>query len=376
MDPQGDIEDLEGLGVSVQSHTTLENDIIEKLEGKFKEKEQETLFKQIKKELRPLNQKITKAAEDKKKCEQKIKIFYKHSLSNGSNQSGSRQILSLLTEQENIDKQLSDHLSHQKLIIARLKESGFDYSKDPVIVNLIAENVTTPKSDDFENGESSRSESVETALQRDIRLGDVTAFGNSLLTKSSGSGEEINFDNYLKSQLGTSDISSIPSTSGTGFLKRKSSHSSSDEDTSGFVDIPKKKKLKAVQSPKDIKDSKDVKKEDDDSDWVPDEENVKAEPLIKKKKVKKSSKQMRPLYDDDEVGWKTDDSDFDGTDDEMETVKTKKKVGDDGDRDLYHARINNWQANRSEEEKMMDGKYEELEGGLKVSFYHLIIIQN
>ena len=86
-----------------------------------------------------------------------------------------------------------------------------------------------------------------------------------------------------------------------------------------------------------------------------------------KKEAKKSSKPQRRLYDEDEVGWRTDDSDFDGTDDEADTPKRKRtRHGDDGDKDLYLARVTSWQQKRPEEDKDLDGRYEELEGGLRV----------
>ena len=45
MEEQKELEGLEGLGVSVKSQETLENDIIEKLEEKIKVKEQAVVVK-------------------------------------------------------------------------------------------------------------------------------------------------------------------------------------------------------------------------------------------------------------------------------------------------------------------------------------------
>ena len=46
--------------------------------------------------------------------------------------------------------------------------------------------------------------------------------------------------------------------------------------------------------------------------------------------------------------------------------RRRRKHGDDGDRELYLARVATWQANRSQEARDLDGQYEELEGGLRV----------
>ena len=51
MEEPKELEGLEGLGVSVKSQETLENDIIEKLEEKIKKKEQAVVIKQVKKKL-------------------------------------------------------------------------------------------------------------------------------------------------------------------------------------------------------------------------------------------------------------------------------------------------------------------------------------
>merc|ERR1712048_101834 len=74
----------------------------------------------------------------------------------------------------------------------------------------------------------------ETELQKNIRLGDVTAFGNSLQTKSSSGLEKVNFDNYLQQQIDSQGPSSSSST-----VIKKRRHSESDDSDSGFVDVPK-----------------------------------------------------------------------------------------------------------------------------------------
>ena len=349
MDEQKELEGLEGLGVSVKSQETLENDIIEKLEEKIKVKEQAVVIKQVKKELTSLSTKIRENLKRKKHCERQIRAIYK-SESNLSSQK-TRQISSLLNDQEGFEKALTELFASQTANIQRLKESNYEFESDPELRVLIIKQETETVEDNEEQAEN------ETELQKNIRLGDVTAFGNVLQTKSSSQNDEVNFDSYLQQQIG-GDFN-VASTSG----KRRRSECSDDSD-SGFVDVvpdPPAKKLHKAR----IKKSG----QQEDSDWNPEssEEEQHPEPLIKKKEAKKSSKPQRRLYDEDEVGWRTDDSDFDGTDDEAETPKRKRtRHGDDGDKDLYLARVTAWQNKRPAEDKALDGRYDELEGGLRV----------
>ena len=357
MEEQKELEGLEGLGVSVKSQETLENDIIEKLEEKIKAKEQAVVVKQVKKELTSLSTKIRENLKRKKHCERQIRAIYK-SESNLSSQK-TRQISSLLNDQEGFEKALTELFASQTANIQRLKESNYDFESDPELRVLIIKQETETV-EDVDNEEEAEN---ETELQKNIRLGDVTAFGNVLQTKSSSQNDEVNFDSYLQQQIG-GDLN-VASTSG----KRRRSECSDDSD-SGFVDVVPEKREKTDPPAKKLHKAR-IKKsvQQEDSDWNPEssEEEQHPEPLIKKKEAKKSSKPQRRLYDEDEVGWRTDDSDFDGTDDEAETPRRKRtRHGDDGDKDLYLARVTAWQNKRPAEDKALDGRYEELEGGLRV----------
>ena len=343
---EDDFENLEDLGVSVQSQESLENDVIEKLEEKIKEKEQENVLKQVKKELRALHDRLVDCIKKKRKCEKQIKSLYQsESLTSQQN----RQVSSLLNDQEILEKKLKDLFTDQNAAVQRLKDCQYDYENNQDIQRLI---VRSNESSEDTN-EEHHIKDEETELQKNIRLGDVTAFGNTLQTKSSSSSEPVNFDNYLHQQLQNQGTSSSRT------INRKRHHSSDSGSDSGFVEVPVPKKTK--------KPAKPVVKDEDDSDYKP-ESSDDDEPLIKKKEVKKSSKPQRPLYDSDEVGFKTDDSDWEGTDDDDDEVPVikKRKHGDDGDRDMYLARVASWQANRSAEDRESDGRYEEVEGGLKV----------
>ena len=366
------MEGLEGLGVNVQSQETLENDIIQKLEEKAKLKEQESVLKQVKKELKHICQKIREQLRRKKSYEKQIKLLYKSASTLTSQQS--RQISSLLNDQESLEKSLIELFSSQSSNLQRLKDCDYDFEHDTEIKVLIVKE----KEETVENNEEDEGPSEETELQKNIRLGDVTAFGNTLQTKSSTTRDEVNFHNYIQQQLGAEGESSTSQSSNS----RKRRYSSASESDSGFVDVAVSQETSTVR-PKKCKLSKKsktdsgVKSNDVDSDWKPDESSEEEfEPLIKKKEAKKSSKPQRSLYDEEEVGWRTDDSDFDGTDDEEEVVRRRRKHGDDGDRELYLARVATWQANRSQEARDLDGQYEELEGGLRVPqvIYCLIVI--
>ena len=350
------MEGLEGLGVSVQSQETLENDIIEKLEEKIKVKEQEVVLKQVKKELTSISTKIRENLKRKRHCERQIRSIYK-SESNLSSQK-TRQISSLLNDQEGFERALTELFASQTANLQRLKESNYDFDSDPELKVLIIKH----ENETVEDAEDEEEANTETELQKNIRLGDVTAFGNVLQTRSSNQRDEVNFDSYLQQQIGE-DFNAASSS-----RKRRLGECSDDSD-SGFVDVLPKKREKTASS--ENKSRIKTCEPQGDSDWKPessDEDVEEQEPLIKKKEVKKSSKPQRRLYDEDEVGWRTDDSDFDGTDDEAETPKRKRtRHGDDGDKDLYLARVTGWQQKRSEEDKALDGRYEELEGGLRVA---------
>ena len=360
-----DLEGLEGLGVSVQSQETLEHDIIEKLEEKIKFKEKEVVVKQVKKELTSLSTKIRENLKRKKHCERQIRSIYNSESSLSSQKT--RQISSLLNDQEGFERTLIELFASQTANLQRLKDSNYDIESDPELKVLIIKQ-------EIDSIEDCEEEEQETELQKNIRLGDVTAFGNVLQTRSSTQEDEVNFDKYLQHQVGGEF--SVASTSRKRRIsesmtsRKKRISKSSDDSDSGFVDVvpenKEKTKLSAKKNP--IAKIRMTEQQLEDSDWNPEssEEEEQQEPLIKKKEVKKSSKPVRRLYDEDEVGWRTDDSDFDGTDDEMETPRRRRRQGDDGDKELYLARVTAWQQQRDAEDRALDGRYEELEGGLRV----------
>ena len=74
-------------------------------------------------------------------------------------------------------------------------------------------------------------------------------------------------------------------------------------------------------------------------------------------------------------GYNTDDEDWDYSDEEDESsndsgvvIKKKKAYStvDDGDKDIYLQRLQEWQDSRTEKSNELDSKYEELDGGMRV----------
>lgn len=117
-------------------------------------------------------------------------------------------------------------------------------------------------------------------------------------------------------------------------------------------------------------------------DWMDTEEDSGDE----KKSLKIEKKRPDKIARYDDKGWNTDDSDWDYSDedkndDAVSERIAKKKIKnyntvDDGDKDLYLERLQEWQDSRSASDEALDSKYEELDGGLRVparlwqSLYH------
>merc|ERR1711935_612547 len=101
-------------------------------------------------------------------------------------------------EQESLNKQVQKLVVDQNSLLLILKEFDHDYEKDPEIKVF--------KSGEF-GKETSQIETdheavepVESELERNVRLGEVTAFGTSLTSKSS-EGSKGAFDAYLNNQI-------------------------------------------------------------------------------------------------------------------------------------------------------------------------------
>ena len=330
-----EIEGLEGLGVSVKNQEALENDILGMIEERVKLKERDIVVKQVKKEWKPLHLRLKEILKKKSDCEKQIRKVYNYDSNPGSHRS--RQVNSLINDQESLEQKLKGLLSIQSSLLDRLKNCDYNYEEDPDLKPVGTEN--NEQEQDTEEVEE------ETELQKNIRLGDLTAFGNTLHTTSHNSTHS--FEDYVNDQIADQ---------GLGEEKKKRLRSDDSEDDEDFIDVVRKKRK--TNHPK-----KSVESPDSDSEFVPSDEP--SDDIIVKKNKKQCKKKQIPVYQDDS-GWKTDDSDWEGTDDESERTVIRRTNADDGDKDMFEQRLSSWKAGRSEEDRRLDGQYEELEGGLRV----------
>ena len=182
-----EIEGLEGLGVSVKNQEALENDILGMIEERVKLKEQDIVVKQVKKEWKPLHVRIKEVLKKKFDCEKQIRKVYK-SDNPGSHQS--RQVNSLINDQESLELKLKSLLAIQSSLLDRLKNCDYNYEEDSDIIPVGTQN----------NEQEQDNEEVEeeTELQKNIRLGDLTAFGNTLHTTSHNSTRS--FEEYVNNR--------------------------------------------------------------------------------------------------------------------------------------------------------------------------------
>lgn len=377
-------DNLKLLGVSVQDQDALEAEVMKKLDDKIKAKTQAITVKQVKKELIPVGQKLRLLIKKKRKCERELNFLSSSASTINSQQQ--RRISSLVNDQEDVRNETQKNFAKQKILLQRLIDCEYSYENDPEI-NLCKDENEDPEGDETEEASIENNEN-ETELQKNIRLGEVTTFGSTLQTTSKRTDQSEAFKDYVKNQMNAG--------------KRKRNTCTDSESDSGFIEVPaKKKKSKEQLSLKKSKKkqfgqkdkkievmtlddeseeddveivSKNVQPQDDvpietgdgDSDWKPSGSDDENKPLIKKKTTKVKRRQ-RKMSSSDEGGLKTDDSDWEGTDDEIEPTKRKRRgKTDDGDKDKYLSRISQWQKNRPDEEKELENQYEEIEGGLKV----------
>jgi len=213
-----EMDSLAGLGVSVRSQENLESEVMDQLEERMKVQEKETTVKQVKKEFPLLIQKLKICLRKKRSIEKDIQGLHDQSNQNGHQK---RKIMSLIDDQEAVEKYLQELLSLQKDLLNRLTLVGYDYQKDPNIKPITVK-LDNTGNDDEEPKEEEPSE--ETELQRSIRLGEVTAFGTSVKTTSLQGGSRT-FQDYVKDQIEHQ----------SGSLKRGREESS--ESDSGFIDV-------------------------------------------------------------------------------------------------------------------------------------------
>ena len=290
--------DLSGIeGLQVYDQETFEENVSKKLDDIFEKQKREHDIKRLKNEFKTVSDSLTKAKAGLDKVEESLQSAVNRGITSD------RKLQSLLDQQEKYKNEI-DSLIKAKLEIASELEE-FEKPKKVEVKTEVVENEVSEGDDEAPKQETKR--------EKSIRLGQMTAFGTVIATKSVQ--EEQSKTNYVND-----------------FIKK-------EEDT------PKtSSKLKEI---------------------------------LERGKQKKKEKVKR--YDDE---WHTDDSDWDYSDKEepneddqvlsAKIVKKKSKksynVVDDGDKDIYLERLQEWQDSRSEEAIKLESKYEELDGGLRVPF--------
>ena len=128
-----EMDSLVGLGVSVRSQENLESEVMDRLEERMKRQEKETTVKQVKKEFPLLIQKLKICLKKKRSIEKDIKDLHEQSTQNGHHK---RKIMSLIDDQEAVQKYLHELLSLQKDLLNRLTQCGYDYQNDPNLCSI------------------------------------------------------------------------------------------------------------------------------------------------------------------------------------------------------------------------------------------------
>merc|ERR1712241_516763 len=295
-----DLKDIEG--IKVYDQETFEDGVSKQLDVYVEKQKKEHDLKRFQKELQSVKANLAKTVLNLKKAEEVLRVTVSRGITSD------RKLQILLNQQEQL-----------KTEVDKLKESKTELETS--IQELEASKETQIKHE--ENDEDAPTN--ETEQEKSIRLGQMTAFGKMLVTKTEKDEENnIANRNYMKDWM----------------------QDGSDSDSD---------KGKAM-SQKHINE------------------------IMERGKRKKKEKVER--YD---KGYNTDDEDWDYSDEEDESsndsgvvIKKKKAYStvDDGDKDIYLQRLQEWQDSRTEKSNELDSKYEELDGGMRVparlwsSLYH------
>jgi hypothetical protein len=277
--------DLQLLGVSAKSQADIEDSVFNLLELR----ERDNRVKQLKKNIAAQLNKRRSLKKQLDACESSLQQLY--SVDPGGMKK--RKISSLLNDQEKLKSDLQALEGEALGGLEELERCNYDFSTDPAFASLIGGFWPNRKSRSAAGGVVEDQPSTETDQEKSIRLGEVTAFGNSLATTSEQSSSNA-FQSYLRHQIQELDEAE----------KRGKSASSSCSS--------KKRRKEAV------------------------EDKSSAASKRKKKEVLRA--------DSDEDAWHTDDSDWEGTDDEEDGVRRHRRHFDDGDKDSYLERMKEWRA--------------------------------
>jgi hypothetical protein len=282
--------DLQLLGVSAKSQADIEDSVFNLLELR----ERDNRVKQLKKNIAAQLNKRRSLKKQLDACESSLQQLY--SVDPGGMKK--RKISSLLNDQEKLKSDLQALEGEALGGLEELERCNYDFSTDPAFASLIGGFWPNRKSRSAAGGVVEDQPSTETDQEKSIRLGEVTAFGNSLATTSEQSSSNA-FQSYLRHQ-----IQDLDDAEQRGKSASRGSSSS-------------KKRRKEAQEDKSSAASKRPAKK-------------------KKKEVLRA--------DSDEDAWHTDDSDWEGTDDEEDGAKRHRRHFDDGDKDSYLERMEEWRA--------------------------------
>jgi hypothetical protein len=283
--------DLQLLGVSAKSQADIEDSVFSLLELR----ERDNRVKQLKKNVAAQLNKRRSLKKQLDSCESSLQQLY--SADPGGMKK--RKISSLLNDQEKLKSDLQALEGEVRGGLEELERCNYDFSTDPAFASLIGGFWPNRKSRSAAGGGvvEDQPSPTETDQEKSIRLGEVTAFGNSLATISVQSSSNA-FQSYLRHQIQVLDDAEE---------KRGKSASSSSSSS-----------------------SKKRRKEEESS-------------AASKRPTKRKKKEVLRA-DSDEDAWHTDDSDWEGTDDEEDGGRRHRRHFDDGDKDSYLERMEEWKA--------------------------------
>ena len=289
-------EDLTALlGVSAKSQEDVEDTVIQLIQ----DKERDNRVKQLKKNISIQVGKLKRLQKQMAACERDLAALYGAANSTGLKQ---RKVGALLNDQEKIRSELNSANEECRRGLQELDDCQYDFDAD-VEFKLVIRGFW-PKTGVKPSAPTTVLESEETEQEKSIRLGEVTAFGSTLETTSEQS-SSAEFQAYLRQQI-TELTADRPAASGERAIKRGRNEGGEEAGPS------KRQKVASV----------------------------------KIKKMKKKKEMLRA--DSDEDAWHTDDSDWEGTDDEEDEKSRRRKHFDDGDKDSYTARLETWRESSQE----------------------------
>ncbi len=296
---------LDGLDVQVVDRERFEADVMEEVGRKMKEEERERAIKMRVRELKAVVKSLESALEKAKRCERGLRALCEQE--GVMSREEVRRSGNLLRDQEEAKEEKERMAKKQKELVEELGRLGHDVEGDKSI-RLVRVGIKEEEEVEREEGEVEDEREEETEMERSIRLGEKTAFGKSLRSRTDYDGGE-RYQSYVEDQ----------------------------------------KKLNAV--------------DEEGRRW----RRKKGEPRRKAQKEKRKEEEEEA---EDSVfkGNGTDSSEWGSTDDEGEEEKVRrirrKRTVDDGDRDEYLDRLDRWQ--QEEGGVSENHRSEELEGGLRV----------